>query len=546
MKKERGITLITLVVTITILIILASIATYSGISVVNSSKFTAFTTELKTMQAKVNSIYEEDKTIEMGDAITGNAEEQANKVFAELAQDQTTGITDKTGYRYWSKDLIKQLGIDGVEQDFFVNIQKRSVVSYEGLNYEGKTYYTLSQIPNSSYNVEYEENQEKPTFDTKLEKLSDNKWRVNIINIQYNGYINKWQVKYRLKDANYWNTTEETSFVITEKGDYEIYIQNGNVVSETKVVETNAKVGKIVTDVNKEYTNNGTAVIPVGFMIVPGLDNVEEGLVISDSIEDTEENTNAKVAKGNQFVWIPVTNRSKYIRNTSYENTSVSQSAYTDKDYLPDSIQPDVSGAVATGTKTIDQVIGEINENAEREQVVSKGGFYIARYEAGRETIDGEKAVSKKDVTVWGAPTIEKAKETSKAFINNENVKSALISGIQWDMAMEFITRNPLRKDGMGNNYDVTKAETSEEGSRHKGSSVGMEVTGNNKADKVCNIYDLEGNAYEYVAEKNTSDTSYPFVSRGGGYNRKYQASYRFSASSGLPSGGFRLALYVM
>ena len=38
MKNKRGITLITLVITITILVILASIATYSGISVVNSSK----------------------------------------------------------------------------------------------------------------------------------------------------------------------------------------------------------------------------------------------------------------------------------------------------------------------------------------------------------------------------------------------------------------------------------------------------------------------------------------------------------------------------
>ena len=237
MKNKRGITLITLVITITVLVILASIATYSGISVVNSSKFTAFTTELKIMQTQVNSIYEEDKTMEIGDIITGNTEEQANKVFAELAQDPTTGITDEAGYRYWNKELIKQLGINGVEQDFFVNLQKRSIVSYEGLNYDGKTYYTLSQIPNSLYNVEHKENQEKPTFDTKLEKIANNKWRINIINIQYNGYINKWQVKYRLKDRNNWNTTEDTSFVITEQGDYEVYIQNGNVVSETKVVE---------------------------------------------------------------------------------------------------------------------------------------------------------------------------------------------------------------------------------------------------------------------------------------------------------------------
>ncbi|MCI8636905.1 MAG: type II secretion system protein [Clostridia bacterium] len=514
MKKEKGITLITLVVTITILIILASIATYSGISIVNSSKFTAFTTELKTMQAKINSIYEEDKTMEIGDNITGSTEEQANKVFAELAQDPTTGITDKTGYRFWSKETIKQLGIDGIEHDFFVNLQKRSVISYEGLNYEGKVYYTLSQIPNSSYNVEYEENQEKPTFDTKLEKVANNKWRINIINIQYNGYINKWQVKYRVKDTNYWNTTEETSFIVTEKEDYEICIQNGNVISELKVVEINAKVGKIVTDINKEYTNNGTAIIPVGFMIVPGLDNVEEGLVISDSMEDTEDNANAKVAKGNQFVWIPVLDETKYEKNKTYESVDMSAKAIDDTNYLPDGI---------------------INEES---LVRSAKGFYMSRYEAGKEGTGT--LVSKKRANIWTNILQVNAKSTAKEFINNENVKSALISGIQWDMTMAFISSKP-RVDGTNKTYNVTKSDSS----RHVGSSV--TIAGNNEADKVCNIYDLEGNAWEYVAEKSTYNTSYPFVRRGGTYDGTGSASYRFNDSGNADKDhSFRLVLYVM
>lgn len=239
MKKEKGVTLITLAVTITILIILASIATYSGINVVNSSKFTAFTTELKTMQAQVNSIYEEDKTVEIGESITGTTEEQAKKVFAELAQDPTTGITDETGYRYWSQEVIKQLGINGVEEEFFVNLPKRSVVSYNGLNYEGKTYYTLSQIPNGLYNVEYKASQEKPTFQLSQEKLEENKWKITVVYIQYNGYINKWQIKYQLNGKNYWNTTEEQSFIVNEAGTYNISVENGEVKSEVQTILIN-------------------------------------------------------------------------------------------------------------------------------------------------------------------------------------------------------------------------------------------------------------------------------------------------------------------
>ena len=79
---------------------------------------------------------------------------------------------------------------------------------------------------------------------------------------------------------------------------YESYIN--------QATNTEAVVGEIVTGGNKPYTNNGTAIIPEGFMIVPGLDNVEEGLVISDNPTDTEEDSSNIVAEGNQFVWVPV------------------------------------------------------------------------------------------------------------------------------------------------------------------------------------------------------------------------------------------------
>lgn len=61
MKNNKGITLVALIITIIILLILASVATYSGIGVIKSAKLTAFTTELKIMQTQVNEIYEENR-----------------------------------------------------------------------------------------------------------------------------------------------------------------------------------------------------------------------------------------------------------------------------------------------------------------------------------------------------------------------------------------------------------------------------------------------------------------------------------------------------
>lgn len=232
MQKNHGITLVSLVITIIVLLILASVATYSGLNVVNSSKLTAFTTELKIMQTQVNAIYEEDSGKQIGEEITGDIQIQANKIFTE----SESGIVSQEGYRYWSQDLIKELGIEGVEQDFFVNLEKRSVVSYQGLKYEGKTYYTLNQVPNGLYNVEYiEPTEEKPTFEINSECIGINKWRITISNIQYDGYIDKWQVKYQLEGQDYWNTSKDLSFTVNKNGNYKIQVLNGNIVSGEQV-----------------------------------------------------------------------------------------------------------------------------------------------------------------------------------------------------------------------------------------------------------------------------------------------------------------------
>lgn len=69
--------------------------------------------------------------------------------------------------------------------------------------------------------------------------------------------------------------------------------------------------GKIVTGENRPYEKNGKAIIPVGWAIVPGLDDISQGLVISDIEYDTEN-------LGNQFVWIPVTVENEFIRRVGY------------------------------------------------------------------------------------------------------------------------------------------------------------------------------------------------------------------------------------
>ena len=232
-------------------------------------------------------------------------------------------------------------------------------------------------------------------------------------------------------------------------------------------------------------------------------------------------------AGGIQFVCIPVKTESEYARNTNYGNTNVSTKSYTDKGYLPEGIQPNL-------TETTDAEIGEKNEQAEKDAVVRAGGFYISRYEAGKEGTD--KLVSKKGATVWNNIAQENLKTKAKTMYTTTHAKSALCSGIQWDVVMKFVDG---KNDGTGQVFDVETYSST----RH----LATTTSGQNEADRVCNIYDLEGNFYEYVAEKNTYNSDLSYVIRGGGYDRSNQASHRVYCTGGaIIYDSFRLALYVM
>ena len=115
MRKNNGITLISLVITIAVLAILVSIATYSGVNVIRQAKLDKFTTEMNIMQAEVNSLYDEytTGTEEEKNTILNYGEvldSDANKVFTT----STSGITDSSGYRYYTQATLKELDIDGV------------------------------------------------------------------------------------------------------------------------------------------------------------------------------------------------------------------------------------------------------------------------------------------------------------------------------------------------------------------------------------------------------------------------------------------------
>ena len=283
-------------------------------------------------------------------------------------------------------------------------------------------------------------------------------------------------------------------------------------------------VGELTQEEGKEIER--AIPIPAGFAPtgIEGENSIEDGFVITDS-------------EGNEFVWIPVENSEIYKRNITYRDIGISTNTNDDEEYLPDGI------------------IGEQGKDREKEIVIKAGGFYIGRYEVGTEggkleEIKNEKEevteanwkeeptlVCKKGAKVYNWISQENAKIKAKKFINKEDVKSALISGIQWDVVMENINN---KKDGIGNSYDVSNSSSN----RHLGK---LFESGKNDADNVYNIYDLEGNFYEYVAEKYTgTDKSGNYIYRGGFCDVLREASNRFYGNGdAFFCFTFRLVLYV-
>lgn len=289
MKKQnhtnsKGVTLVALIITIVVLIIIASIATYSGIDIIRSSRLTSFTTEMKIMQTEVNELYEkwkngeiiiddngnvtiqedESTQVSIGKDLTydSDVENQASYVLIhELDLGDT--LSDLKAYRYFDYATIEYLGIEGTEGEFFVNIADRKVVSFEGFRYDGVMYYTLEQLPQSLYNVDYNPNQGKPTFDLSYEAIGDSKWRITISNIQYDGYINKWDLKYKKDGEEYWNTSEDSTFLVTETGNFVVKLVNGNIESDEEKIKIvdykHEKEGLLIYyDVEGSSLENGT------------------------------------------------------------------------------------------------------------------------------------------------------------------------------------------------------------------------------------------------------------------------------------------------
>ena len=149
-KDNKGITLVSLIITIIIMSILVSVVTYSGIDTYKNAKITNFVAQMQLIQTKVDDLVETKTIEEINDLglqeIT--TEEQKNIISMAYNNQEITSYTI-TDYKLITADnLLDLFEIEDIENDIMVNFKTREVVSVNGIEYEGITYYTQYKLPN--------------------------------------------------------------------------------------------------------------------------------------------------------------------------------------------------------------------------------------------------------------------------------------------------------------------------------------------------------------------------------------------------------------
>ena len=350
------------------------------------------------------------------------------------------------------------------------------------------------------------------------------------------------------------------------------------LITDSSLTSNDRTTSESTTVIAKDKKGN-QVVVPGGFKISSASgESVQQGIVIEDK-------------DGNQFVWVPVSNKivkddgseveiilGRYTFATSspgtpipiqkgseYDQTTLAQATSgtlntkygvaksTYYFYELNGSRPGKEKSDLTGTNTTAKNLKDFIEKTEANK-----GFYIARYEASYgsgynssgtdtatkfgnakplskvSTANSTSSMNYKEGTLWNFITQPQAALVSQNMYKNDKyVESDLINSYAWDTAIVYI-------QAMGNSNYANQADVN--GTLKNTGSTG---------DEKCKIFDMAGNTSEWTTEYSTytsSSSAYRCTLRGGycDNSNSYTSTRVFSNAAYSYLGiSFRPLLYV-
>lgn len=155
MKNNKGVSLISLVVAVIILLLLSSVTITSNREAHSVIRLQSFISKMKIIQAKVDEIAENENYIfpdELKMTDTNEYYSDFQNVINILKEDESKSswvtspeeVSDEDITNYYCftpENLEEKLGIKHVDVTVIINFKTRNVIAKDGVTVDGKKYY---------------------------------------------------------------------------------------------------------------------------------------------------------------------------------------------------------------------------------------------------------------------------------------------------------------------------------------------------------------------------------------------------------------------
>ena len=572
LKSEKGVTLISLVVTIVVMMILVISITSSLSTTTELKRFNEVKEDIVTLTEEVKVYYLNNGTLPI---------DTSTKIALNISSDMKN-VNDGGNYYPIKTDLLDvelNNGEGNKQKNYTTNdlyvVDDVSLTVYyvNGITINGITYYTLTDdFVAGNY---YKKTDLPIVASVTMQSNGSNKNKATLGDKVTLRIITNYEltqtptVKINNTEVTVtWNGTIGTaSYTIpadiglAEGDKIAVNISSQQADGREEGAITDVTFGKGVYYYVADSKVEGVT-IPSGFVYVGG--TKAKGIVISDNVADKEldkgkEDVRRDLA-GNQWVWVPVeTPSSLYttvdagqalagstgVKTTKYTNPEIisgktrvkpgDTSNCREPDILTHSTNGDNDDRAKTAGFSSLANMAETMKSDYEEMIASLEkykGFYIGRYEL---SANGEKTGATQSSVNWY--TLYKNCTT---LASGSKVKTRMIWGLQWDATCKWLAASKF------DIYDSTKWGNYKDNTANGAGS--KQNTGFSESWKANNIYDFAGNCNEFTQEANLTDRR---ASRGGysnGYGSSYPASIRIS---GDPTGagsfnGSRPTLYLI